>query len=44
MTIEQLEQALRELIATAATSGLARSFAELQYATIKGFGKLTDKA
>ena len=43
MTIEQLETALRGLIATAATSGLARSFAELQYATIKGFGKFTDK-
>ena len=44
MTIEQLEAALRELMAAAATAGLARSFAELQYSIIKGFGKLTDKA
>jgi hypothetical protein len=44
MNIQQLEIALRELMAVAAANGLSRSFAELQYTTIKGFGKLTDKA
>lgn len=41
--LDDLNAELQHLISRAASLGLSRSFAEIQYASVKGYGKLMDK-
>ena len=41
--LEDLNADLQLLIGRAAQLGLSRSFAELQYQSVKGYGKFVDK-